>query len=194
MNRLCTALLLSCWISGCSLPLRQNVDPMRYMKSESLIKEGVIDLRMHDLVGAEAAFRTALELTPLAAAFDGLGCVAFAKKDLVTAKLLFTHAIEIDSRYSEARLNLAILLEREGDEYGANEMYQQALILDPASIRARVNYGALLIKTPATAAQGRFILRQAKALAQSSLGVVRLINPVRTVEHGKDKEKAGTKS
>ena len=171
--------------------MREQVNPMLFIRSSELIREGVIDLRQKDLDGAEAAFQTALEVQPQAAAFDGLGCVAFVRGDTVVAREFFLKAISVDHRYSEARLNLAILLEKEGDMYGANEMYRQSLELDPSNLRARVNYAAFMMKTPATREEGRFLLRQAKALAQSREGVVRLTNLVGRVEHGKDETKTG---
>ena len=111
---------------GCALPSSQP-SPERVKQAQELVDSGVGSLRRGKLDAAQAAFSMAYEVAPLAAALDGMGCVAFRRGDQRAAEDLFRRAIELDTTYGEAVANLALLLDvtRRGDE--SAELYDRLL-------------------------------------------------------------------
>ncbi len=113
-------------------------------ESLRLIDEAVLYLREGELDRAESNFNLALELSISAAATDGLGCIAFARKDYPRAEELFWEAYDIDASYNNSLGNLALLYEVQGDMVKARELYEQALAQDTRNFRMRNNYAVHL--------------------------------------------------
>lgn len=128
-------------VLGC-VPLRP--DPTLQQKALYLVDQGVAHLRRGEFDRAEASFQVARELAPLAAAADGLGCVALLQGRSAQAEQFFEEALELDSGYTEVLGNMALLYEHTGQVERAELMYQRALHEDPDSMRVRNNYGVFL--------------------------------------------------
>ncbi|MBN8550219.1 MAG: tetratricopeptide repeat protein [Deltaproteobacteria bacterium] len=125
-------------------------------------------MRENELDKAEASFHLAYEIAHLPQAVDGLGCVAFRQGDRETAARLFQQAFDLDSSYSQALANLALVFEAQGREDAARVLYQRILAFDPQNAAARNNYSALLFDRQAQE-QARDELLKAQALTQSAL-------------------------
>ncbi len=113
-------------------------------KALALIDQGTIALRQQKLDLAKGSFEAALEFSKSAAAFDGLGCVAFAEEDFTSAEDYFIRANRQDPAYANALANLALLYEKLGRSRAAYEMYQRAITQQPQNFRARNNFAAYL--------------------------------------------------
>jgi len=137
-------LILVTIAAGCISPPPPRPDGERVREGRSFIDHGTIELRRGRLAEAEAAYRIALELTPTAAALDGLGCVAFLRGDLAGAQTFFERAIATEPGYSQALGNVALLYEAKGDIVRAEAFYRAALGAEPRNFRARNNYAAFL--------------------------------------------------
>ena len=113
-------------------------------KALELVDQGTIALREIRLERAKGAFLAALEVSANAAAFDGLGCVAFLSGDLDQAESFFLQAYKQDPNYVNVLGNLALLYESRGEAELAYEMYQKILTQQPENFRARNNFAAYL--------------------------------------------------
>ena len=133
-----------------------------------LVDQGVALLREEKIDQAEAAFRVAYALARIPQAVDGLGCVAFRRGEFITAEGLFQQAFEMDSRYSEALANLALLHDLHGDKEVARTLYQRVVDYDPQSARTRNNFAALLFEHSEKGA-ARLELLMANANAEHKL-------------------------
>lgn len=109
-----------------------------------LVDEGTSLMKQGELKRAEASFKLALEVAPLAAAYDGLGCIAFLQGDMMQARQLFIIAYDMDPSYERPLANLGLTYEAEGDTIKAREFYETALRKDPRDFMVRNNYAALL--------------------------------------------------
>lgn len=151
-----------CTITSACAPQRMP-DADSEIRALSLIDQGVAALRQADLDRAEAAFSVAAELNGSSAAYDGLGCVFFLRKQFGQAEKFFRHAIDLDQQNSEALANLALLKEIQGLKAEAQKLYQLAIEADPKNFRARNNFAGLIsdyypetvAKTPALAQLSR---------------------------------------
>jgi tetratricopeptide (TPR) repeat protein len=115
----------------------------QFRKAESLVDVGTRFLREGGLVDARKAFELASELAPVAAAVDGLGCVALLEGRYESAERYFREAYEMDRSYDEALVNLGLLKELEGKALEARAIYLAYLEKNPSSGFARNNLAAL---------------------------------------------------
>ena len=77
---------------------------------------------------------------------DALGCIEWRRGSREFATDYFKKAIKIDNSYSPPYTHLAFVAEENGDLVEAELLLRKALELAPASIEARNNYGALLLR------------------------------------------------
>jgi len=129
---------------GCVPAIQIGNDPIKLHESASYVGKGVLALRAGNLEEASAAFNLAKELYPSASAADGLGCVAFRRKDYRQAEQHFLKALEMDESYASAHANLALLYELKNSRKKALGNYLKALQLQPSNYRSRNNYAAHL--------------------------------------------------
>lgn len=115
----------------------------QFQKAESLVDVGTRFLREGGLVDARKAFELASELAPVAAAVDGLGCVALLEGRYDSAERYFREAYEMDRSYDEALVNLGLLKELQGKPLEAQAIYLAYLEKNPTSGSARNNLAAL---------------------------------------------------
>ncbi|NMC62800.1 MAG: tetratricopeptide repeat protein [SAR324 cluster bacterium] len=141
MNKALIHLILIIFLSACSVI--ETPDPFQIQQAELHVDRGSIYLELNDLQRAEAEFGLALEIAPLAAAMDGLGCVTMMKGDFKEAEKLFQKAHEMDISYHHSLANLALLYEIQGDKRKAQEFYEEEIGLELMDYRARNNYAAL---------------------------------------------------
>ncbi len=134
--------LVAVLVMGC-VPM-QGPSSQEHAQALKLVDQGVLALRAGDLDAALASFQMADELSPIAAAIDGLGCVALLKGDLDTSERLLWQAYNMDQSYDNALTNLALLYELRGDKARAEELYKQALQAEPGNFRARSNFVVLM--------------------------------------------------
>jgi Flp pilus assembly protein TadD len=101
---------------------------------EGLVKLGTVQLRLHDLGGAEKSFRDALRSSPQnAEALNGLGLAQVQRGRPADAKASFTSALKARPQYAPALLNLAIVSQQYlRDRRFALQKYQEYLALKPA--------------------------------------------------------------
>lgn len=128
-------------VVGCIRP--SPIPEERYRQANDLVDVGTGFLREQDLVEARKAFELASELAPVAAAVDGLGCVALLEGRYPEADELFTEAYRMDRSYDDALANLGLLREMQGDSEGARRIYQEYLDKNPSSAGVRNNLAAL---------------------------------------------------
>lgn len=135
-------LLIFFSLLGCAVV--KETGPAAEQQARQLVDQGVLSLRSGDLERAEASFRVAYETKPLAAALDGLGCVAFMRGNAESAETYFVQAWQSEENYYTALANLALLYESRGLYSEAQKMYQMAIDGDPQNFRARNNLAAFL--------------------------------------------------
>lgn len=119
------------------------VPESRLRRASELVDVGTGFMREHDLVEARKAFELASELAPVAAAVDGLGCVALLEGRYAEAETLFTEAYEMDRTYDDALGNLGLLKEVQGEREEARAIYMRYLEKNPGSAGVRNNLAAL---------------------------------------------------
>jgi tetratricopeptide (TPR) repeat protein len=115
----------------------------RFQQASELIDAGTGFLREQDLAAARTAFELAHELAPMAAAVDGLGCVALLEGRYPEAETLFTRAYQMDRDYDDALVNLGLVKEVQGEREEARDIYMKYLHKNPASAGVRNNLAAL---------------------------------------------------
>lgn len=132
----CAAQLL-----GCFAP--RAIPEDRFRRAVLLVDAGTRFLREGNLTEARKAFELASELAPIAAAVDGLGCVALLEGRYTSAEGYFREAYEMDISYDEALVNLGLLKELQGEHEEAKAIYIKYLEKEPSSAKARNNLAAL---------------------------------------------------
>lgn len=142
------AYLLTLLISGC-VAIEPTPDSMQKQVEQgnmlnAMIDKGVQFLRVGDLNQAQAAFSVAQEIKPSAVALDGLGCVAMMRGEYSDAEQLFVSAYKLDSQYSRAIGNLALLYDLSAEYELARRFYEAALKLEPDNYQIRTNYAVLI--------------------------------------------------
>lgn len=156
-------LLFSSCMAACGI---QEQRPLpQFGDGNFLVERGTLYLILGDLKRAEAEYSLALELAPLAAAVDGLGCVAMLRRDFDRAEKLFRRAYEMDRTYNHSLANLALLYELRGDTAKAEESYRKETNLEPKDFRARHNYALMRYATGAGKDEVEMLLLQAQAIA-----------------------------
>ncbi len=101
---------------------------------EGQVKLGTVQLRLHDVSGAEKSFGEALRLSPQnAEALNGLGLVRVQRGHPADAAASFAGALKAQPQYAPALLNLAIVCQQYlRDRRLALRKYQEYLTLKPA--------------------------------------------------------------
>ena len=140
---------LSCFLlfafSGC-FPIKHSLSTVQYQKAMDLVDQGTLMLRIDKLDEAQGAFAAAAEISSIAAAIDGLGCVAFKHGNFNLAEQYFVQAYEMDSRYTSSLGNLALLYDVNGLSDKAKQLYQMALASEPENFRTRNNFAVYLFE------------------------------------------------
>lgn len=161
-----TIIFLLISLSGCFAGRAPS--PQELHEASMLVDYAVEHLREGNLEQAEATFQVAYELAGLAAAIDGLGCVAYMREDYARAESLFWQAYDMDATYDTSLSNLALLYEVQGRKKEAFELYQKALSADPKNHRLRNNYAGFLYENNGAKAQVLGELLKAEALFNDS--------------------------
>lgn len=128
-------------LSGCAFG--RPVSHEQFQRANQLVDEGVMHLREMRLVDADAAFEQAFDIAPVAAALDGIGCVALMSGDFERAERMFVAAYELDVEYDQSMANLALLRDLQGRKEEASKLYHEYLLRYPEAARVR-NNAALL--------------------------------------------------
>ena len=121
------------------------------------------------------------ELSPNAAAVDGLGCVAMLQQDFRRAEKLFIEAYEMDRDYYHALGNLALLYEMQGEQQRALRMYKRAIKNNPTNVHFRNNFGVFLFEQEVGRQpeyRALLELQKAAALAPNA----RVVDNIETIE------------
>lgn len=113
-------------------------------RAGQLVDQGVFLLREGQLDKSESAFKVSLEISPSAAALDGLGCVAFLRGDLSLAEGLFNRAIGSDNNYYRALANLALVYDSRGEYEKAKRLFEIAIANEPDEPRMRNNFAVFI--------------------------------------------------
>jgi len=128
-------------LTGC-VP-RSRVPEDRFQRAQGLVDIGTEFLRRRELREARKSFELASDLAPVAAAYDGQGCVALLEGRYMDAEELFREAYYMDRDYDEALANLGLVKELQGKVDEARGMYLEFLENHPDSARVRNNLAAL---------------------------------------------------
>ena len=167
MVRICFVLLSALLLVAC-VPRRAR-DAEKESAIEVLMAGGIDDLRKSALPEAQAKFLLAYEMGAGAPALDGLGCTAFRAGRYDEAEKYMRQAIDADSGYATAKVNLATLFAHRGQPHLAESLYRAALRQHPQHYRGRNNFAVLL----AERGEGRAALLQLRqALPFSASGPV----------------------
>lgn len=113
-------------------------------RAQQLVERGVSFIEQGALLEAEASFRVSAELTQNPAAYDGIACVKFLKKDIIGAEKVWRQVMRWFPEYLPAYANFAILLDLMGKKEAAKRYYQYVIERDPANFMVRNNFGAML--------------------------------------------------
>lgn len=98
----------------------------------TLLQEGEESSRRNDAKAALASFNKAISLDPSCdMAWFNRGVLLEAQQDARGARQAFQICLDLNEEHAPATANLAILLERIGDESGAFEMAKKALVFFP---------------------------------------------------------------
>ena len=162
LRLLSKVVLVSLLLVGCSG--REVIPDGLYQRANLLVDQGTSLLQRGSFNQAEAAFSLAQELVPLAAAVDGLGCIALLKGELEKAKVLFSEAYSMDRDYDEAAAHLALLADLQGDAVRSRELYTWYLARHPEDPFARNNFAAFDLDTGGDRELNLKQLRRAAAL------------------------------
>jgi len=164
--------LLVCLVL-CACAVSRPASLEEHNKALQLIDESVAYLRMGKLNRAQSGFETAVELAPLPAGWDGLGCVYLLKGNLLKAERYFHMAYEMDNAYQHSLGNLAMLYEIAGKPERAYRIYLRAIGENPDNFRFRNNFAVFLHDNPAIGKDRKALvskeLSKARALEQNPL-------------------------
>ena len=128
-------------LAACLAP--RGVSEARYQRADDLVNVGTRLLRERNFPQARQAFELASELAPIAAAVDGLGCVAVLEGRYEVAERYFWEAYEMDKSYDEALVHVGLVKELRGQRDEARGIYLKYLEENPMSAVARNNLAAL---------------------------------------------------
>lgn len=128
-------------LSACFAP--EGAPEARFRRAHELVDVGARLLRERNFSEARQAFELASELAPMAAAVDGLGCVALVEGRYEVAERYFWEAYEMDTNYDEALVNIGLVRELRGQREQARAIYLEYLGRNPLSAVARNNLAAL---------------------------------------------------
>ena len=137
------------WAAVAALALVSAFGAWRYWQAERLegarnaLEQAERERAAGRLPAADAAYRRALEASPSAAAWNGLGVVYAMQRDFEGAARCFGEALALDPRFFEARAGLAIARQNAGDFSAAEEQYRLAIELRPAFAGTYYNLGFL---------------------------------------------------
>jgi len=141
--KLAVWILLSILQFGCVVTQPVTLD--RQTEALRLIDQGTSQLRAFKLKQAQASFAVAADMANLAAAYDGLGCVALIQGEFVKAEKHFLQAYNLDEKYEHSLGNLALLYEIRGLRGEAITLYLKAIEGNPKNFRLRNNFAAFLL-------------------------------------------------
>ena len=137
------------WAAVAALALVSAFGAWRYWQAERLegarnaLEQAERERAAGRLSAADAAYRRALEASPSAAAWNGLGVVYAMQRDFEGAARCFGEALALDPRFFEARAGLAIARQNAGDFSAAEEQYRLAIELRPSFAGTYYNLGFL---------------------------------------------------
>ncbi len=166
MKHLLLPLFIFTFFSGCAVQQEAPYNPETYMRAKGLIDQGTLLLRQEQLSKAKATFEVALSVMKLAAAYDGLGVVAFLQKDYENAAYYYWKAYRQDTEYTHVIGNLALLYEVTGNTTRARALYEEAIEKNPDYAPFRNNYAAFLEANGDYRKEVRAELQRASVLAQ----------------------------
>lgn len=108
---------------------------------------GTVYRSLHDLSGAEGAFRTATEIDrSFAPAWNNLGLVLAQQGRAQDAMTALHEAVRLDPANSGAKVNLAIELHKAGAVADARTLLEDAVRAEPAMAEAHYELGRVLEK------------------------------------------------
>lgn len=139
--RAAMAIIVVVAVTGCAIV--RPVSQEQFRRATTLVDVGVMHLREMRLVEADAAFEQAFDIAPVAAALDGMGCVALLNGEFDKAERMFVQAYELDADYDQSMANLALLRDIQGRKEEASQLYHEYLSRYPEAARVR-NNAALL--------------------------------------------------
>ena len=120
--------------------LKNLLRSLRPRRAARLNEDGLALWHGGDLVGAERAFRAAIDAAPdFAPAFGNLGMVVWDQRRLDEGLALLTRAVELDPRHLNARLNLGNVLAMAGRREESVAHFREVLRSDPGHAEARAN-------------------------------------------------------
>ncbi len=176
LSLLCCVVTLITSLSGCSAA--RGVSQRRYQQALSLVDQGTTLLRQQRFDEAAAAFAAAVDVAPLAAAVDGLGCAMLYQGDLLRAEQLFREAYSMDHTYHDALANIGLVLDLQGKKQAAVDTYRSYLAIVPEAAHARNNLFVLEYEAQPDRMGGVIELR--KAAMFSEHGVI--VDNLRVIE------------
>ncbi|RMG40802.1 MAG: tetratricopeptide repeat protein [Candidatus Dadabacteria bacterium] len=194
MKKYCflAALIMSGFVQvGCA-PAVVKPDFAAKQKAQALVDKGTLALRAGELEKAAAAYSVATEVAPIAAAYDGLGCVAFMDGRYRQAESFYKKALELDENYYDVLGNLALLYHQQGKDKLARRYYLEALKKQPDNYRVRNNYAVFLYEKigPYNA---EIELKKALSLVEHPV-IVNNINKLRKHQNGKGKKRRNSRN
>jgi serine/threonine-protein kinase len=125
---------------------RESLKLIRQYDSMDYYNLGCYRAAHRDFVGAEAAYRKAIELKPhYAQAHCNLGIALYAKGRLDEAIACYRKAIALDPKLVQAHTNLGLALAAKGRLDEAIACSRKAIALDPKLVQAHYILGILLV-------------------------------------------------
>jgi tetratricopeptide (TPR) repeat protein len=168
-------------IGGTTMPHEQ---PSAY----KCFLEGCTAEDRSDLLGAEQAYRRALDLEPsMAAGHTNLGNVLYRRGEAKTARKAYERALEFDPNQPEARFNLGNVLDELGETELAISHLRQVCSRSPTFADAHYNLGVILARVGGLS-QARKHLAQYLELDPKSAWAVRARGFLRNVQEPESDE------
>lgn len=158
----------------------------KIMLARKYADKATVDVMKGNFEQAKAGFDLSLEIASIPESYDGLGCVAFYKKDYKLAEEYFIKAYNEDSNYLRALSNLALLYDVVGLKDESKNIYEFIIERSPEDYRFRNNFAGLLYdKDNEGKAQAKEELRKAITLKQDDI----IVNNMKKVEGVGNKSK-----